>query len=182
MRDQNNYEAEVRVTGYPRPTITWFKGGVEIEENMRNTISTTIEGPEVVSKWSFERFGENDAAHYTCRATNTAGTISSKCELSLCRFPPKFFRTLPPALDLDQDEPLELFAKCDGSPIPDVAWYKDGEVIVPNDRIKLETLPDGTMRLFIDKVKPTDSGAYKVVASNTGGDYPSQCAVAVKRK
>jgi hypothetical protein len=148
---------------------------------MRNTITTNIEGPEVVSKWSIERFGERDAGNYVCQALNMAGTVKSLCELTLTRFPPKFFRSLPPSLDLDQGEPLELFAKCDGSPIPAVSWYKDGELIVPDDHVKIDTLPDGTMRLSIDQVKPMDSGAYKVVASNTGGDNPSQCAVAVKR-
>ena len=182
VRDQNNYEAEVRVTGYPRPTITWLKNGVEIFDDMRNTITTVIEGPEVVSKWSIERFGEKDAGMYTCQAMNMAGSVRTASELTLTRFPPKFFRSLPPSLDLEQGEPLELFAKCDGSPIPMVAWYKDGEIIIPNDHVKIDVLPDGTMRLSIDHVKPTDSGAYKVVASNTGGDNPSQCAVAVKRK
>ncbi|KAL7294623.1 hypothetical protein TKK_0011927 [Trichogramma kaykai] len=182
VRDQNNYDAEVRVTGYPRPTMTWMKNGVEIKDDMRNTIVTSVEGPEVVSKWSIEHFGESDAGNYSCQASNMAGSVETKCELSLTRFPPKFFQSLPPSLDLDQDEPLELFAKCDGSPIPTVAWYKDGELIVPDDHVKIEVLPDGTMRLSIEHVKPTDSGAYKVVASNTGGDNPSQCSVAVKPK
>ncbi|XP_031784410.1 obscurin isoform X4 [Nasonia vitripennis] len=180
VRDQNNYEVEVRVTGYPRPSISWLKNGVEIFDDMRNTLTTCVEGPEVVSKWSIERFGEKDAANYSVQAMNMAGSARCLCELSLTRFPPKFFRSLPPSLDLEEAEPLELLAKCDGSPIPMVAWYKDGEIVVPDDRTKIDVLPDGTMRLSIERVKPTDSGAYKIVASNTGGDNPSQCAVAVR--
>lgn len=182
IRDQNNYEVEVRVTGYPRPTVSWLRNGVEIFDDMRNTITSTNEGPELCSRWSIERFGEQDAGNYTCQAVNMAGSVLSCSELSLTRFPPKFFTSLPPALDLEEGEPLELFAKCDGSPIPSVAWYKDGEPIKPNGRVKLETLPDGTMRLSIDHVKPTDSGAYKVVASNNVADVPVQCAVAVRRE
>lgn len=170
------------MTGYPRPTVTWMKNGVEIFDDMRNTITSSPEGAELSSKWSVERFSEVDAGNYTCQAINMAGSALTKCELSLTKFPPKFFTKLPSALDLEQGEPLELFAKCDGSPIPQVTWYKDGEPIVPNDRMKLETLPDGTMRLSIDRVKPTDSGAYKVVASNSNGELPSQCSVAVRRK
>lgn len=149
---------------------------------MRNTIQVSSDGPETISKYTIERFADKDAGNYSCQAVNTIGSIRCMCELSLTRFPPKFFTTLPPSLDLDQGEPLELFAKCDGSPIPKVSWFKDGELIKPNDHLRIDTLPDGTMRLFIDRVKPTDSGAYKVVASNTGGDHPSQCAVAVRRK
>ncbi|XP_023245574.1 obscurin [Copidosoma floridanum] len=180
VRDQNNYEAEVRLTGYPRPTIAWLKNGEEIREDMRNTMTSSAEGEELSAKYTIEHFGESDAGNYSCVATNLAGTARCETELSLTRFPPKFFRSLPPSLDLEQGEPLELFAKCDGSPIPLVAWYKDGEMIVPNERLKLDVLPDGTMRLSIDSVRPIDSGAYKVVASNSAGVNPSQCSVAVK--
>lgn len=172
----------MRITGYPRPSISWLKNGVEIFEDMRFTISNSIEGPEVVSKFSIDRFCENDAGHYTCIAMNQVGTAKIVAELMLTRFPPKFFQYLPSSLDMNEGEPLELFAKCDGSPIPLVVWYKDGEIIIPNDHLKIDVLPDGTMRLSIDRVRPTDSGAYKVVATNTGGETPSQCSVAIKRK
>ena len=100
----------------------------------------------------------------------------------MTRFPPKFFAKLPKSLDIDEGQPLELLANVDGSPIPIVKWYKDGEEIKPDGHIKLETLPDGTMKLSIDNVVPTDCGAYKVVGANTGGEEVSLCAVAVKRK
>lgn len=48
--------------------------------------------------------------------------------------------------------------------------------------IKLTSLPDGTVKLEIDSVKPTDSGAYKLVLSNPNGESIAICAVAVKRK
>lgn len=40
--------------------------------------------------------------------------------------------------------------------------------------------PDGHIRLFIENVKPSDSGAYKVMISNPSGDCAMVCAVAVK--
>lgn len=48
--------------------------------------------------------------------------------------------------------------------------------------IKITSLPDGTVKLEIDHVKPTDSGAYKLVLSNPNGESIAICAVAVKRK
>lgn len=48
--------------------------------------------------------------------------------------------------------------------------------------IKITSLPDGTVKLEIEHVKPTDSGAYKLVLSNPNGESIAICAVAVKRK
>ncbi|XP_033229349.1 obscurin isoform X4 [Belonocnema kinseyi] len=182
VRDQNDHRAEIRATGFPRPEIQWLKDGVEIQNDERHTITTTLEGNEVISVYDVKRFCESDAATITVNATNFVGTISSTAELALTRFPPKFFTTLPNSLNIDEGQPLELLANVDGSPIPTVKWYKDGEEIKPDGHIKIETLPDGTMRLSIDNVVPTDCGAYKVVGSNSGGEKVSLCAVAVKPK
>ncbi|XP_043471828.1 obscurin isoform X4 [Leptopilina heterotoma] len=180
VRDQNNYEAEIRVTGYPRPEVQWLKDGVEIENDDRHKIVTSVNGNEVISMYTIDRFSESDAGTITVNATNFVGTSQSVAELALTRFPPKFFATLPKSLNLDEGKPLELSINVDGSPIPVVKWYKDGEEIKPDGHIKLEKLPDGSMKLSIDKVIPTDCGAYKVVSKNSGGEETSLCAVAIK--
>ena len=62
-------------------------------------------------------------------------------------------------------------------------WYKDGEQVpVDDQRIKTEHLPDGTVKLEIESVKPSDSGAYKLVVKNPNGETAALCAVAVSRK
>lgn len=43
-------------------------------------------------------------------------------------------------------------------------------------------MPDGTVKLSIDKCKPSDSGAYKLVVKNRNGESACLCAVAVTRK
>lgn len=63
-----------------------------------------------------------------------------------------------------------------------VRRYKDGEELVGDAHVKLVALPDGTVELTIDSVKPTDCGAYKLVATNRNGEKTSICAVAVKRE
>lgn len=42
--------------------------------------------------------------------------------------------------------------------------------------------PDGTVKLEIEKVIPSDCGAYKLVLHNASGDNASLCAVAIKRE
>ena len=60
--------------------------------------------------------------------------------------------------------------------------YKDGEELPDSEHVKLTALPDGSIRLYIDKVVPLDCGAYKIVAKNKNGEASTICAVAVKRK
>lgn len=64
-----------------------------------------------------------------------------------------------------------------------MTWYKDGDLIPEGDeRVQTSILPDGTVKLNIEKVVPTDSGAYKLVISNPMGEIAGLCAVAVNRK
>lgn len=48
--------------------------------------------------------------------------------------------------------------------------------------IKTTVLPDGTVKLEIERVEPADSGAYKLVLTNQNGENSDLCAVAVRRK
>lgn len=59
--------------------------------------------------------------------------------------------------------------------------YKDGEEIKPDGHIQLTANPDGSVRLLIEKCKPTDCGAYKLIATNPNGTSQAICAVAIKR-
>jgi hypothetical protein len=60
--------------------------------------------------------------------------------------------------------------------------FKDGEELHTGDHVKLTALPDGSVRLYIDSVVPSDCGAYRLVATNKNGEATAICAVAVKRK
>lgn len=61
--------------------------------------------------------------------------------------------------------------------------FKDGEEIKPDDeRIKTTAAPDGTLKVNIDKVDASDSGAYKAVAVNNLGKSIANTAVVVESK
>lgn len=86
------------------------------------------------------------------------------------------------AAEVDEGETFTLNAKLDGSPIPSVQWYKDGELFKPDERVQMTALPDGTVALMIKQVIPSDCGAYRLVATNPNGEAATICAVAVNRK
>ncbi|XP_018359776.1 PREDICTED: muscle M-line assembly protein unc-89 isoform X3 [Trachymyrmex cornetzi] len=176
--DREDIELKIRATGIPRPSVEWLKNGEIIKEDERYQVTTHVDGI-VDSNLFIKTFSAKDVGTITCKASNVAGSVQTNCDLSMTLTAPSFGKALPRSAEVDEGEPLELKAKIDGSPIPNVAWFKDGEKITPDDHVKISTLPDGTTKLTIDVVKPTDCGAYKLVVANPSGENSSLCAVAV---
>ncbi|XP_018396346.1 PREDICTED: muscle M-line assembly protein unc-89-like isoform X2 [Cyphomyrmex costatus] len=175
--DREDVELKIRATGIPRPSVEWLKNGEIIKEE-RYQVTTHVDGI-VDSNLSIKTFCAKDIGTITCKASNVAGSVQTNCDLSMTLTVPSFGKALPRSAEVDEGEPLELKAKVDGSPIPNIAWFKDGEKITPDDHVKISMLPDGTTKLTIDVVKPTDCGAYKLVVTNSSGENSSLCAVAV---
>lgn len=116
-------------------------------------------------------------------AKNVVGEAETTGKITMLQTPPTFGKRLEKTEEVNEGEPLLLKAKVNGSPRPTVAWFKDGEPISPDDeRIRTQLLPDGTVKLSIDKCRPEDSGAYKLVVKNPNGETAGLCAVAVTRK
>ncbi|XP_063238451.1 obscurin isoform X6 [Bacillus rossius redtenbacheri] len=181
VKDYADAEFKVRANGVPKPQIKWFKDGKELTSGGRLTIETDSE-VLVSSSLSIAHFEESDEGKYSVTASNLVGQAQTEARLTLAQIPPSFGRPLDRAVDVDEGDTLDLKTKLDGSPIPKAKWYKDGEELAGDGRVKLTALPDGTVRLLIDEVTPADCGAYRLVAANKNGQAQAICAVAVKPK
>ncbi|CAG5100186.1 Similar to Unc-89: Obscurin (Drosophila melanogaster), partial [Cotesia congregata] len=179
VRHDAPIEFKIEAKGIARPKIQWQLNGDEIIADERHIITTKIDG-HVYSTLRIEKFQEVDEGELTCVAENRAGKAKSHATVSMIRIPPTFAELLPRSLQVEEGAPLVLNVDVDGSPFPKVTWFKDGEVIESDDHVKIETQPNGSTRLTIEKCKPTDSGAYKIFAKNKIGESTSQCAAAVK--
>ncbi|XP_066587330.1 obscurin isoform X6 [Prorops nasuta] len=177
--DREDIELKLRADGIPKPKVKWLKDGVAINQDDRHFVATYDEG-QVATSLFIKHFSLEDVGTITCEATNCVGKAETSCQLIMNKKKPTFNRLLPRSAELDEGEPLEFKIKIEGSPIPGISWLKDGEPVVPDDHIQIETLPDGSSKLSIDRIKPTDCGAYKVIAKNSSGEESSLCAVAVK--
>ena len=77
---------------------------------------------------------------------------------------------------------MKLKVKVSGNPLPEVKWYKDNEELIPDERLDIRLLPDGTAEIEIASADCViDSGLYKMVASNPTGQSTSQTTVDVKK-
>ncbi|KAM7049074.1 coiled-coil domain-containing protein 141 isoform 4-T4 [Acridotheres tristis] len=155
---------EVEVTGFPEPTLTWYKKGQKLtaDEHLK------LLQKETKHTLFIQKVCDKDAGLYVVRAKNLNGTISSSAILRVQaqgkqpNFIQKFgHRTL------QEGEDLILHCTIHGKPKPHVYWTKDDIQVVSGD-ISIEKLGD-TYYLLKRNVVLADTGRYICVASNEVG-------------
>ncbi|KAI9551744.1 hypothetical protein GHT06_022080 [Daphnia sinensis] len=161
---------EGSVQGIPTPTISWQKAEEVIVESERSKMESAEDGKFSLTISDVQ---ESDYAEYTVKATSAVASRQHSWGI-----PDK----LPVATKVNEGEPLKLTVKIGGSPLPEVKWYKDGHELIPDERMSITLLPDGTAGLEISAADPTkDSGQYKMVAVNPTGEVSTETAADVKK-
>ncbi|RWS07258.1 muscle M-line assembly protein unc-89-like protein, partial [Dinothrombium tinctorium] len=171
-----NLELTVKVSGEPKPEITWFHNGEEIKNDENHQIidnkgdnSSTLRIPKV---------SRGDAGEYKAVASNPAGKVANSGNLDV-RFPPQFDEHLK-NISANQGENATMRVKISGFPKPDVKWSKDGKIIVPDGkRVKSEAKDGGYYELSINNLTVEDDGTYTCVATNKLGTELSNGSLTV---
>lgn len=70
----------ILISGYPEPSVKWYKNGSEI---FKPEYPCSFD--KGVAKFTIPKAIEKDSGHYTCTARNIAGTASSNAELVVKR-------------------------------------------------------------------------------------------------
>lgn len=68
-----------------------------------------------------------------------------------------------------ETETISLQCQVEGTPQPEVHWYKDGKEVKPDKTHKVEVLSEGVQQLTIVKATVADVGEYAVEAVNVAG-------------
>ncbi|XP_042199268.1 myosin light chain kinase, smooth muscle isoform X2 [Callorhinchus milii] len=73
--------------------------------------------------------------------------------------------------DLEELEGSAVCLQChiQGTPEPEVMWYKDGQAVSVSRRVRIEYEEDGSCSLIIANASPADSGQYSCRATNSLG-------------
>ncbi|KAM9548076.1 coiled-coil domain-containing protein 141 isoform 3-T3 [Guaruba guarouba] len=168
---------EVEVTGFPEPTLTWYKKGQKLtaDEHLK------LLQKETKHTLFIQKVCDKDAGLYVVRAKNLNGTISSSAILHVKvqgkqpNFIQKFRHTT-----LQEGEDLILHCTIHGKPKPHVYWTKDDIQVVSGD-ISIEKLGD-TYYLLKRNVVLADTGKYICVARNEIGKAHCSAFVTVIEK
>ncbi len=74
---------EVRVTGDPAPTATWYKGDTEVKDGGRYKISSQFNGSEYVLILEISSVTVEDGGAYKVTAKNSQGSSNANLNLNL---------------------------------------------------------------------------------------------------
>ncbi|XP_071641852.1 myosin light chain kinase, smooth muscle-like [Temnothorax longispinosus] len=92
--------------------------------------------------------------------------------------PPQFTQKLK-NLTINDGEHLELTAKVDGDPVPQITWSKDGKMLSSSEIVDLK-YKNGVATFTINEVFPEDEGEYACLATNSIGSDTTSCKLTVK--
>ncbi|XP_054713925.1 hemicentin-1-like [Uloborus diversus] len=149
---------DCEASGTPLPRITWLKNGLPLPK------SENVQQINNNRALFFTYALTDEAGEYTCIATNNAGSVEQKFNLTVL-VPPKFThdqkdKVLPIVLGSSG----RITCPVVGHPIPDIVWSKDGVVLSDKENIFINST-----NLEISNSDSSHNGNYACEASNIAG-------------
>uniref|UniRef100_H2YT93 Ig-like domain-containing protein n=1 Tax=Ciona savignyi TaxID=51511 RepID=H2YT93_CIOSA len=162
----------------PAPTIEWLVNGVPLTPNPRALVQSggrTL----LVSNARGE-----DAAVYSCVATNVAGSSSRDIRLDVYFTPTIADSDVTDNLYPDKGRPFRLSCPITGYPRPQIEWYKDGFRIAstsPGSSVAASyELSEGGQYLTVGAAQLRHTGGYSCRATNEAGEDAKKINVKVR--
>ncbi|XP_039609186.1 obscurin isoform X1 [Polypterus senegalus] len=158
-----------KVTGNPKPVISWYKDGKALEIDPHHII---IEDPDGSCTLILDNLTAEDSGQYMCFATSIAGNVSTLGKI-IVQVPPQFVNKLRNA-QLIKGEDAQFLCTIQGAPYPQIRWYKDGTLITDKNKFSQfsETL-SGVVVLVIKDPGENDLGRYECELKNRLGTVTS---------
>ncbi|XP_049427629.1 basement membrane-specific heparan sulfate proteoglycan core protein-like [Epinephelus fuscoguttatus] len=154
---------ECRATGSPPPVITWSKLRAPLP--WKHTVAGGV--------LTLTSVGRQDSGQYICNATNIHGYSEAYTQVEVES--PPYATTLPDQVRLQPGDALRLQCLAHGSHPIQYEWSRAGRATLPPGA---QTTKDG--KLLISRVKLSDSGTYKCVATNHIGTSEATARVTIK--
>ena len=165
--EKRNTRLEVEIQGFPKPVVTWYKDGQEIQIVDRIQANDAKGG---VYQLVIKNSRKEDTGKYTCKAVNEIGQAECSAELDI-ESAPNFLQKLE-RLDAVEDCEAEWHFQLAGLPKPDIEITRDNQLFdlaKNSDLYALEELDNKMYCIRFRKVSKKDAGTWRVSASNTVG-------------
>jgi len=169
------YKITAKVTG--NPELTWYKDGVPITEDSRvKCVKKDAETFELV----FQKTATDDNGNWAVIARNQHGEMSQFFTFA-AQMLPKFEVKLADA-EANESKQVVLKCKIKCEPRPDIKWFKNGQEITKDPRVKVYLDPTGNDCLTINSASRGMAGEYEVKATNEMGTAACKCNLKVNTK
>ncbi|KAI6175533.1 hypothetical protein M3Y97_00699600 [Aphelenchoides bicaudatus] len=173
--ERGSVKFECEVQAEPRAEIQWFRGTRELVETSKYTIfNKGVTQTLLVSNLHLE-----DEDEYTCRATNSMGSRTTRANLKLSARPRLF---VPPryhmGLESDKGSSIELSIPYKAYPSITASWTKDGDKIESGGKYSM-SVDERAVNLRISNAEKTDAGEYAVTIHNAAGTDHGQVKVTI---
>jgi len=169
------YKIVAKVTG--APALTWYKDGVPITEDSRvKCIKKDAETFEL----EFKKTTSEDNGNWAVIARNQHGEMSQFFTFA-AQMLPKFEQKLT---DVEANESKQVVMKCKINclPRPNIQWFKNGQEITKDPRVKVYVDPNGLDCLTINSASRGMAGEYEIKATNEMGAASCKCQLKVNTK
>uniref|UniRef100_A0A1I7S955 Muscle M-line assembly protein unc-89 n=1 Tax=Bursaphelenchus xylophilus TaxID=6326 RepID=A0A1I7S955_BURXY len=170
-----------QIEGVPK-SVKWYKNGQEVTPSEKLLLSANDNG-EYTLKVPAALPG--DGAAYRVVFETDKGDVQTGCVAHVRpkkeeekKSQPTFVSPLQD-VTIPEGEILTLKCQVNGQPTPTVKWYRNGQELIPSDRIVQRLALDGTATLRIMDAKKEEAGDFKVIATNEVGTAESTCVVKV---
>ncbi|CAH2281870.1 obscurin isoform X12 [Pelobates cultripes] len=158
-----------RVTGTPKPSVTWYKDGRAVDVDPHHII---IEDPDGSCTLILDNLTGADSGQYMCFAASPAGSASTLGKI-LVQVPPRFVNKVRNAHFVDGED-AQFTCTIEGAPYPQIRWYRDGSPLPDSSRHQTFTEPrSGVLVLVIKNATKDDIGHYECELVNRLGSARS---------
>ncbi|NXJ82985.1 OBSCN protein, partial [Trogon melanurus] len=158
-----------KVTGAPKPSVSWYKDGKSVEVDPHHII---IEDPDGSCTLILDNLTGVDSGQYMCFASSPAGNASTLGKI-LVQVPPRFVNKVRNAYFVEGED-AQFTCTIEGAPRPQIRWYKDGVLL--KDTSKYQTFSEprsGIIVLVVKNPSNEDMGHYECELMNRLGSAKS---------
>uniref|UniRef100_A0A493TF22 Obscurin, cytoskeletal calmodulin and titin-interacting RhoGEF n=1 Tax=Anas platyrhynchos platyrhynchos TaxID=8840 RepID=A0A493TF22_ANAPP len=146
-----------KVTGAPKPSVSWYKDGKPVEVDPHHII---IEDPDGSCTLILDNLTGVDSGQYMCFASSPAGNASTLGKI-LVQVPPRFVNKVRNAY-LVEGEDAQFTCTIEGAPRPQIRWYKDGVLLKDTNKYQTFSEPrSGILVLVVKNPSNEDMGHYE---------------------
>ncbi|KAM6148397.1 obscurin [Erethizon dorsatum] len=154
-----------RVTGTPKPVVSWYKDGKPVEVGPHHIL---IEDPDGSCALILDTLTGMDSGQYMCFAASTAGSASTLGKI-LVQVPPRFVGNIR-ARPFVEGEDAQVTCTIEAAPYPQIRWYRDGAPLSPGSKYGMLSEPrSGMLVLVIRAAGHEDLGCYECELVNRLG-------------